>query len=282
MAIKMNSSIITLFILCFNVFFCRCNDILNTNFAGFYHLDQNHGDDPYAGAWLVSVTRFLYHEPVFKLLSVLEHASQFLVKDRRRNHLEDQIGTRDYFDYFVEHMSSTSNTLDIKHFDHLFEKLTSTMKHLQVKSVQQNHLRLTDLREKQTLAFMVYYSRPAIEHLKDDKQSKIREYFLNITFWSVHRYFPNVAIFVGRDQDYVSVQNLHLPYYLLENVCSHLNATEIESQNPNLIPKLTLFRVYDHFQSADLRSKFKYLYYTESDQILHMRRIPDIFNAIGD
>ena len=77
-----------------------------------------------------------------------------------------------------------------------------------------------------------------------------------------------------------SIEKLGLPYYSLDNICNHLTATELKNYDRALNPKYTLLRVY-HLLTTDWKSKFKYLYFTEADQILHIRRMSEVYDAIG-
>ena len=253
-------------------------------FSGFYHLDSKFQDDCYAGAWLLSVKRFLSHESDVKEIGNLEGASHMLYKRGNPYNGRDQIGTRDYFDYFVEHMSSTTNTAERSNFDLISKELSRNAEFLyQLSRSASDESKYFDTRQNQTLAFLVYYSSPASKlNNTDIKQVRIRDTFLNITFWSVYRYFPHIAIFVGRQEDYLHVQSSHLPYYALENVYNNLvfNATELKKKK-KLIPRLALLSVNDHLKT-DWKSKFNYLYFTEGDQLLHLRRIPEVFDAIGE
>ena len=256
----------------------------SSQFSGFYHLNSRKNSDYYAGAWLLSVKRFLLHESAIRTISNLEGTSVMLVDKRNKAYGQDEIGTRDYFDYFVEHMSSTTNNMKRSFFNVISKELSTNAEILYQQSRNtSDQSKYLDIRQNQTLAFLVYFSNTIAVTSKDIRHSQIRQSFLNITFWSIYRYFPHIAIFVGRQEDYASVQNFRLPCFAIENVYNNLtfnNAKEFKSKM-QLIPQLALLRVNGHLKT-DWKSKFNYVYFTEGDQLLHLRHIPQIFDAIGE
>ena len=253
-------------------------NVIAADFSGFFHLDLN--PQLYSGAWFLSVQRFFYHRKDFKKMQIIEDGIFFMVQRRFGSRWLDEISTRDFFDFFIEHMSPTSNNLIpfSKFYNKLSTNVISNTEILYKKSLLSN---LVDARQKQTLAFIIYTSHPVGgDNINEIEHSKIREYYMNATFWSVYRYFKNVAIFVAREYDVTSVKRLGLPYFSIDNVCDHLNVTEYKKFNRQLIPKLSIMKLYNHLKS-DWKSRFKYLYFTESDHILHLRRMSEVYDAIG-
>eukprot|EP01034_Spumella_vulgaris_P025124 gene25124-31543_t len=144
--------------------------------------------------------------------------------------------------------------------------------------------RSKDIRLEQTIGIIVYSSRSvASEPTLFQKRS--RKYFLLSTFWSLYRYFPHVAIFVESVEDFQQVNQLGLPVWSVirippvENEKFHLLKHSLlyamESMNKNSTGDETTEQ-----SKTKVWSSFQYVYFTEGDQILHMRSASDMFNAV--
>jgi hypothetical protein len=189
--------------------------------------------------------------------------------------------SRDYLDFMVEHLSSTSNNIDhpnILLYQTLIWKLRSSTRQLREKS------RLSSSAENATLVEMtlgvIVFSTSALnanDNL-ENIQSLIRHYFLEATFWSIYRYFPNIVIFVGSSNDSQIVKDLKLPCLAVIDLRQegYISATD---RRPNL-PKYALLRLISLLQTDDAYRSFRYVFHTEADNILHLRSMSAIFDAM--
>jgi len=112
---------------------------------------------------------------------------------------------------------------------------------------------------------------------------RLKFIFLEATFYSVYRHFSKIIIFVCSDKDYSDVQSLSLPVWKL------IDLKDKVPGNKMLLPKEALLYVYDKLTSHGVSDQDKeewrdieYIYYTESDQLLYGRGIPDLYRWIKD
>lgn len=117
--------------------------------------------------------------------------------------------------------------------------------------------KVNETRLQETVAIIIYSSR-AVAVEPTPFQKKTRKYFFLSTFWSVHRYMPNVAVFVESEQDYHAVRNLTLPYFKLVRI------PPVQGIAFNLI-KQAVLQTMDNLEKPpdNAWKKFKYVYFTE-------------------
>jgi hypothetical protein len=159
---------------------------------------------------------------------------------------------------------------------------------------------------------MVYSSIPFSTDIYAKNQARIRKYFFQVTFWSTFYYFPNIIVFVASEKDYQDLQKLHLPISTLTLI--RFQDVPVNELNQTVtLPKLGLLYIIQKFQAAGhphfadfpvdtikeyiiLKQKhlipsnvaedfidykeFDYLFYTESDQRIHMRFLEEFFDLI--
>jgi hypothetical protein len=173
----------------------------------------------------------------------------------------------------IEHLSSTTNQLP----DHqvLFEVLTKKMKRT-VNILKEKAPQVDDSRLNKTISIMVY-SSSAVSAV-GSFQTEIRQYFFEAAFWSIHRYFPHIAIAVGTSRDLKLLQELKLPIFKIYSLVDEME----KIQNPHLLPKQALLSLVNSLKSEKHFSGFEYVYYSEGDEVLHMRNEVENFNAIDN
>lgn len=124
--------------------------------------------------------------------------------------------------------------------------------------------KVDESRLQDTVAIIIYSSR-AVAVEPTPFQKKTRKYFFLSTFWSVHRYMPNVAVFVESEQDYHAVRNLTLPYFKL------IRIPPVNGIAFNLI-KQAVLQVMDNLEKPPAKDnewqRFKYVYFTEGTVVL--------------
>eukprot|EP00428_Durinskia_dybowskii_P068923 CAMPEP_0170392262 /NCGR_PEP_ID=MMETSP0117_2-20130122/20098_1 /TAXON_ID=400756 /ORGANISM="Durinskia baltica, Strain CSIRO CS-38" /LENGTH=405 /DNA_ID=CAMNT_0010648387 /DNA_START=321 /DNA_END=1538 /DNA_ORIENTATION=- len=217
--------------------------------------------------------------------------------------------TRDYFDLLVEHLSTTSNQIPHSNkevFQVYYDRIVNVVN--QLKAIAYDNPQ-SDPRLKQTLAILIYssitFSRP-----QANVQASIRDPFFQATFWSVYRYIPNIIVFVATDSDRLDVERMQLPAIEVKQ----LNVPRDHKNRTVALPRYSLAWIDANLRSGsvDILDKegsgknnnfesdpspnsvtmssnqgstwtwgqFKYVFFSEGDQILHMRQSSGIYDMV--
>jgi len=108
----------------------------------------------------------------------------------------------------------------------------------------------------------------------------IRKYFFESTFWSVFRYIPNVCVFVASERDRNEVMEMRLPLWTGQPI--QLEVPLDVKNRTVLLPKMSLEHSLKQMLIDPLWMPFQYVYYSEGDQILHLRHSTDLYNVIDE
>ncbi len=191
--------------------------------------------------------------------------------------------TRDFFDLFVEHLSSTSNQLPMHNLDianQYYQRLIHTTQLLSDKTFYRHEV---DPRLNQTLAIMIFSSVAYSVAIQTQQQSDIRLHFFMASFFSVFRYFKFVVVYVNNEEQkqllLSNAPNETLPVWEILILDVPLDA----KNRPQCLVRESLLQVIHRLQNPTLfplMSSFKYIYFSESDLILHMRHTNEIYNLI--
>ena len=87
-------------------------------------------------------------------------------------------------------------------------------------------------------------------------------------------------IYVASDKDRIAVEDMQLPFYQI-----HQLEVPVDHQNKTiLLPRYSLEQSIEKLKTnPDGKwGEFQYVYFTEGDQILHMRHASGIFDAIDN
>jgi hypothetical protein len=106
---------------------------------------------------------------------------------------------------------------------------------------------------------------------------QIRTAFFEQSFWSIYRYFPNIVISVTRKRDLDFLKTLHLP--LFDIFISTVNDDPKGGYAHNV--KQALLLAHENLLSNASWSSFKFLYYSEGDLVLHMRKQEQLLNLMA-
>ena len=206
--------------------------------------------------------------------------------------------TRDFFDFMVEHQSSTTNNapghIEITEiFQKRIKRNVGSIHRKAWRKQQQGGLcdgRPCDNREDKTLAIMVFSTNSASDHGRSEEiQTNIRRYFFQTTFWSVYMHFPNIVVYVGNKKDHNTLKEMKLPIYDSFDMTSKLAEHELVKWNgegvppaptKQHLPKFSLLHTIEQLSYNSSWGAYKYVYYTEGDLILHLRQPHYIFNMI--
>lgn len=247
-------------------------------FSGFYSPDVKVSSEDFSAAWLVSKDRFLLAEKRINVAANMAGASFAVVRQKCYNSsLCYNLMTRDYMDFMVEHLSPMSNHIPSGN-QQIFAVAKEQSQATANKLKDLRTRKLKDVRSSQTMGVLVYSSN-SFSVAKSISQEIIRHTYFQATFYSVRRYFQNITIFVANQKDKDTIIGMKLPYYQLINIPAPLDKRNCTTS----LPRLSLETIINGTKAHDpLWEWVKYIYFTEGDQILHMRGIKHIFNAIDD
>jgi hypothetical protein len=265
----------------------NANHTLHT-FSGVYLPYTKYNAEHYAGAWLTTKSRFLSCIDVMKKAVSLEDAT-FAILYQGVN-----VMTRDYFDFQVVHLSSTTNQMPTLMNDQLnaeiVHRLTETVSYLAKGKMPGFYRWKKDTRiNEQTVVVIPFATTPASLHFYQGEEkakqfsSSVRIFFLQSTILSVYRYFPKIVVSVRSDDDMRLVQGLGLPIWKYFNLAGIFKERE-------QLPKYSMLHLYlklsgkteksSNQSEAEEWAKIKYIYYTEADQILHARHLIMLYNLL--
>lgn len=281
------------------------------DFSGLYSANtkKTGSAEDFAAAWLITKDRFLASKLYIDSSSNMAGVSFAITRSRCEGCYT--MLSRDYFDFLVEHLSTTSNQIPFSNsqtFGIYYQRIQNVV--LELKKVANDRTEF-DPRLKETVSILIYssitFSRP-----QANVQASIREPYFEATFWSVYRYIPNIIVFVATDHDRMAVEAMQLPALeikQLEVPLDHKNRTVA-------LPRMSLgwldtqLRLSSHEGGIPLAlhdlegplgpsvaraqqpvqrlmneqivpwSTYKYVFFSEGDQILHWRQASGFFDAL--
>ena len=281
------------------------NSIYNpdTPFSGFYIPKKVHGSfEQYAGAWFGSKDRVFATVRNIEEIKNLEGSSYAVVKYQDYRNLM----SRDYFDFHITHVSASSNTVRSRlmplYYNFTKNRLQKTIEILSKTKYREPDERLT----QQTIAVIPFSARPGANQIVGDTyQQAIRILFFQVTFWSIHRYIPHIVVTVATQKDLDLLLQLDLPIWHVADLREKFNENFVglEPGSTKFLPKESLLylmanmipttilemmnsttlvpRNYEQFVRKS-NIDFKYIYFTEADQILYMRHTKHIMDGLSE
>lgn len=261
-------------------------------FSGFYDIKSGTSED-YAGAYFLAKDRLIMATPYIRKILNLEGATFHVVRLQSCSSCRSFL-SRDYFDFMVEHQSSTTNQAPV-HPD----VLTVILKRLRkktgslVRRAQRRRSVTADPRASLVVAAMVFSSNSAGRGpgngQAEELQREIRRFYFESTFWSVYSHFQHVVIFTGSADDLQILLSMNLPIWAVFDLSSDLaeeakrewdgKGTEPAPTNQHL-PKYALLNTIKHLTTNSTWAFAKYIYYTEGDLILHVRSSGQLFDLV--
>jgi len=269
--------------------------------SGLYRPDTSRALEHYAGAWLVSRRRLLDSKRRVQLIKTLEGASFSVSGMAAHQDPRITLMTRDYFDFSVQHLSSTTNQLPwnsppdflkviLEQTEGIVERLRARAESPKGHPTHVSPLSDDRRRTEQTVALIPFCNRAASVDAKletdwnNQFQSQVRLLFFQATFWSVYRVFPKIVVTVGTDDDLATLLEMELPVWRTINMKALFNASApIRAPGSvHFLPKESLLFMMDKLQDAKAEhfSKFQYVYYSEADHVLQLRAADQLYNAI--
>lgn len=241
--------------------------------SGLYEVNGTKKANDFAAAWLVSKQRLISSEKTIKAAIGMASVTLNVIRFKCNNCMT--LVTRDYFDYMVEHLSSATNQIPDANpliFQNANERLQNYSRIL-----KNTELRFeNDSRLDKTLGVLIYSSN-CFSKTEVQIQKTIRPSFFEVTFWATYRYFRNIAVYTATQQDADTVREMGLPF-------ESLTIIPVKSDEKNrtiFLPRDSIMHVLERLRSGPASSaKYEYVYYSEGDQILHMRQPEALFDAM--
>lgn len=106
-----------------------------------------------------------------------------------------------------------------------------------------------------------------------DHSTQLRINFFEATFWSIYRYMPYIAVSVSTQRDADYINELQLPVF-------DVFRFEKDGGVAWELPRFSLLKAHESLSSDPRWSHFEYLYFTEGDQLLHMRHQTDLMKFL--
>jgi hypothetical protein len=265
-------------------------------------------DEEYAGAFFSSKARFLDSVRGISRAKFPEQIVLNSIKLRDSCEYCENFLTRDYLDFSVEHLSSTTNILNVIPLSNIqkrriFELLNERLER-QVQYLKFSKKRVTP--SATTIAVVAFSDNEAnvntndFEHEHQERLRSVRHNFFKATVYGLLRYFSNIVVYVAKNEDKVKLESWSLPLFQIVDLSETLAAVPKKQyfrHRPveQLLPKYALLDVAVRMQragsppgltsfnvSAEKWQSFTSLLYTEGDQILHLRKLNfmyDMFDA---
>jgi hypothetical protein len=211
--------------------------------------------------------------------------------------------TRDYFDFQVQHLSSTTNQLPEETSLQFCNMLMKRMKRV-VKGLESQSKNITDkpfFRDgrliDETVAIIPYSSKSAsvtvvsaLSAMSKDQvfefQEIIRILYFQATFWSIRRYYPHIVVTISSAKDLATLKSLRLPYWKIIDLSRVFdqNAEPRTKGSVHGLPRESLLFVMKKLNgtvpSKDSWTDFNYVYFSEGDHVLQMRYASKLYNHL--
>jgi hypothetical protein len=182
--------------------------------SGVYTPNLQYSLEIYSASWLQKISRFLTTLTEIEQINALESATTGPLLRYRYDQTKSLLMTRDYFDFFVEHLSSTSNQIHedpqlIPYLSSLLiQKIHFLKKNIHFSSAgPQTTAPLAD----STVVIIPYSCKSASQGNDLYRIKELRLLYFQATFWSIFRYFHHVMVYVSSPEDYITLSNLQLP-----------------------------------------------------------------------
>ena len=251
--------------------------------------------EEYAGAFFISKSRFLAAVQGIQRARFPEAIIFNTIKLRNSCDFCENFLTRDYFDFSVEHLSSTTNVLNAialsepERLD-IFQLISD---HLERHVHFLRNQKVKNGGSSTTLAVVAFSDSEANFNTSNMEGShtaalrKIRHNFFKATIYGVWRHFSKIIVYVSKSKDKELILSWSLP--LLEVI----DISDVLAKVPKkdyfrgrgvdqMLPKYALLDTarnlgkMDHggtTQLGKLWNTFTSIFYTEGDQILHLRKL---------
>lgn len=236
----------------------------NDLFAGLCPIGGN--DRHYAAAWLSSLETLLdnhfFSEEFFAGKSPSREFAYFAAVKKVLK-TGSVLWTVDMFDFFLHHLSNYEKVLG--GYDEAFLDINRQMRPMQDGYIRKKYNNPSDNPNDRVLAILPYFSTGNSVKLQVKKQH------LNATVITTANLFPNVVLYLASQSDYEYVtKESGLNKYLYDVQLMTLS-------DPNFLPYAAVVDVRSKMLKGNYYDEgFGWVYYSESDQLPHMRDVDRI------
>jgi hypothetical protein len=270
-------------------------------FSGFYFAKEH---EDYGGAFLVSKNKLIQSKLMIERAWYPEGIIFSIIKSNQFCSDCKTIFSRDYFDFSSDHLSSTTNIIGTMPMEtqkrilkYLNYRLTQTVKSIK-DSIPSSSSSSQNVTHRKRVVGIIPFSQEIAnpgsqqnEYLRLHQQ--IRQHFFQATFYSLYRYFPeNILVYVASDDDKQLIESWNIPakeIIVMDSILSQVppekyffydNQHKEPRPRNQLLPKYSLLAAVESFKSDPSWSEYRYVYYTEGDQILHLRKLKSLLRAL--
>ena len=258
-----------------------------TIFSGVYRPSLSFQPDDAAGAFLIKQQRFtstMFYAMNISAYQTHKHVDESTIDILLRGRCSTclNLQTRDFLDYFVEGLSTTIENLRADQRDvvnHVSKGLRQTI--LGLRTVAES-MPILDKRQDQTAVVLVFNS-----DMTRRISTRLKVLFFQATFWSVYRYHKNIYVMVKSSADYETVADMRLPHVQIVNLAISLGEavqgmkyTLAVSLTHGSLIKQSLEYAATSWQTSDKWSRYKYLYFSVGDQLLHARNFKSLYDTV--
>lgn len=232
-------------------------------FSGVYMPNITHNIEPFASCWLITRRRFVNSKKGIETIVNFE-GTVFGVFPLPIN--REIIMTRDYFDFQVEHLSPLSNTLNS-------HKLDQMLIHRLEGRAEQLKQSVPEFASPPIVVAIIPFNTKGATS-SGEEVMKMRIAMFKATFWSIYRYNINIVCSVSSASELLLLKSLQLPLfqvYLTYN---------IPDDKLWMQPQKSILRAMKDIEFEETWREFKYVFYTDADQILHLRSMDILLSTI--
>lgn len=251
--------------ICYHINIVKCDFSIvpqSEIFSGIYAPFTKFAMEPFASCWLITKRRFI--QSSFEKMGNFEGAVFSILVDTHT------VMTRDYFDFQVEHLSPTTNTLASHDLDHI---LISRLENRAIQLKNSIDIYADIFAEKSnTLAFIPFSCNGATTSGEDVKKMRIAMF--KATFWSIYRYNIKLVISVSSPEDKSLLESFALPIFQIYEIY------DVPPKDAWEQPKKMLVRAQRELKENKDWRDFEYVFYTDADQIVQMRSINKLYNVM--
>lgn len=224
-------------------------------FSGVYTPNTTFTMEAFSSAWLITKRHFVHCRYRFQTHMGNFEGTVFsiFIKDPR-----SIIMTRDYFDFQVEHLSSTTNTLQNHKLDSIL--INRLMNRVERFKIDSNSKRIEPSNVVALIPFSCDGASTSGEEVK-----RIRIAMFLATFWSLYRNNMEVVVSVSSNLDLLLLESFNLPLFDIYKIYDFPYESAWQQ------PRKMLIKATHDIEENILWEKFEFVYYTDGDQILQMR-----------
>lgn len=253
-------------------------------YSGLYLPNTNYSAENYAASWLISRLKFFNAKYIFRETMHLEHISLHLTSKLLNENCETLM-TRDFLDFHVEHLSSSSNfVLENNFLPKFIEQMRVKVRELKRSALFDSGDRKDSRQTHATIAIIPFHLNRVQKRgpgfLDKALDAELRVLFLEATFWSTYRYFRNVVIGVCSNEYLNLLRNLQLPTFAVIDMSDSFYYKGVKIADTKMLPRGLLLRIIEIMKFHPDWQVFRYVFYTEADQVVYARGLNFLYDAI--